>query len=81
MLHKAGVNFFYTTAVVSSSSSRRQAGYHHYILSKKGLAEWFSSKFTLYVQSFDYSTSYFNLFYNHLQTPAPLKGGIVKSAD
>ena len=23
---------------------------------KKGLAEWFSSKFTLYGQSFDYST-------------------------
>ena len=38
---------------------------------KKGLAEWFSSKFTLYGQSFDYSTPYFfsmisflsNLFY------------------
>ena len=25
----------------------------------KGLAEWFSSKFTLYRQGFDYSTPYF----------------------
>ena len=26
---------------------------------KKGLAEWYSSKFTLYRQSFDYSTPYY----------------------
>lgn len=25
---------------------------------RKGLAEWFSCKFTLYVQGFDYSTPY-----------------------
>jgi hypothetical protein len=28
---------------------------------RKGLAEWFSSKFTLYRQSFDYSTPYFHI--------------------